>query len=240
MRNAAVHNVVPLAELTVTNILGTWGQGPSVDATRGKYDAVGHCIYCQDSGPTVTLTSEHVVPYFMGGNVELLGSSCLKCNKITSRLDGYCANRVMHGFRHHYGIQSRTKSKPATVPVEFKTPHGMVTRHVAFKDAPKIMLLPVFDPPGMLIDAEPSGIVVPSSMTLWTTQDFKDRAEKMRQPGDESWNIASGGNYVSAVAPPRARRSVRLGLIWRECPSRHAGHRHRPRAGARRDRPCAA
>lgn len=158
-----------------------------------KIEGPGHCIYCGAAG--VALTSEHVIPFFTGGTMELLGSSCLACNKITSRIDGYCAYRIMHGFRHHHGISSRTKSKPNTVPVRFQTPSGKVVREVPFADAPKLMLLPEYDLPHMLTNGPRNGIVTPKSMTLWTTGDFADRVKKLQQPGDTGWSIDAGGNF---------------------------------------------
>ena len=64
---------------------------PDLSLDRGKFDGLGHCIYCQRSGPDIVLTDEHIYPYFMGGNVELLQSSCLTCNEITKKIEGYCA-----------------------------------------------------------------------------------------------------------------------------------------------------
>ena len=168
---------------------------PDLSLDRDKFDGPGHCIYCQRCGPDIVLTDEHIYPYFMGGNVELLRSSCLKCNDIIHRIEGYCANRIMNGFRHHYNIHSRSKSRPITVPVRFTNNGRFDVRDVPFDEAPQILLLPEFEEPGILIDAPPSGIVVPKTMWLWTTDDFMTRAEKLRKPGDEAWTVIAGGDY---------------------------------------------
>jgi hypothetical protein len=160
---------------------------------HANYAGIGCCIYCGAIG--VKLTSEHVFPYFSGGTMELLDASCLECNRVTSRIDGYCANKVMHGFRHHYGIQSRTKSKPTTVTVQFRTQRGREDREVPFDEAMQVLLMPEYDLPSVLIDGPRNGIVTPRSMNLWTTGDFTERAEKLRRPGDAGWTIVSGGNF---------------------------------------------
>lgn len=162
---------------------------------RDKYDGPGYCIYCLQRPPAVVLTDEHIYPFALGGNVQLLQCSCHQCNGITHRLDGYCANRIMFGFRHHYKIQSRTQPRPTSIPIRFKNKGRFEIREVPLEDAPLLLFLPEFEPPGILIEAAPSGVVVPKTMSLIASKDFTERAEKMRRPGDEEWSIEAGGDY---------------------------------------------
>ncbi|SRR5271163_282192 len=58
-----------------------------------KFPATGECIYCGALGSEVELTDEHIVPYSLGGNVELLQASCKKCARVTGGLEGYVGLR---------------------------------------------------------------------------------------------------------------------------------------------------
>ena len=126
----------------------------AISMIRSHYQSPGRCIYCQATGPNLILTDEHIIPFFMGGVTELDDCSCTECNKITSYIDGYCANHIFHAFRHRIGVQSRTKSKPTTLKVFFETAAGRVERVATFDDAPHLMVLPEFDPPGIITNTE--------------------------------------------------------------------------------------
>ena len=108
---------------------------------------------------------------------------------------GILCHRILNGFRHHYSIQSRSKSKPDKVAIQFTNKGKFETREIPFDEAPQILLLPEFDEPGILVDAPPSGVVVPKTMWLWTTGDFAERVEKMRKRDDEGWTVVAGGDY---------------------------------------------
>jgi hypothetical protein len=50
-----------------------------VENVEGKKEPVkcgGECIYCGSDGGEFGLGHEHIVPYSLGGNTELLGASC--------------------------------------------------------------------------------------------------------------------------------------------------------------------
>jgi 5-methylcytosine-specific restriction endonuclease McrA len=85
---------------------------------EGKKEHVkggGVCIYCGCDGKENKLTSEHTVPYSLGGSTELLEASCEACGGITSYLDGYLAGAVFHHLRVHMGLQSRS-GHPEVLP----------------------------------------------------------------------------------------------------------------------------
>lgn len=80
---------------------------------RKKYDPLGYCMYC---GSTDELSSEHIVPYGLGGNIELPDSSCKECAKITSLVERRVLRGPMRAVRVLLGIQSRNKHKEAPEP----------------------------------------------------------------------------------------------------------------------------
>lgn len=167
----------------------------SFDLERAWYGPVGHCIYCKETNSP--LSSEHVFPFFLGGNIELEGSSCAECAKITSYLDGYCAHRVFHIFRAQKGIQTRRpKNRPAHFPVIFETDAGNVTRDVPIQDHPLFLLLPRFEMPGVLVNRAASEVLTPKTMELCITRELAQLTERMRQPGDQKWSIQSEIDFI--------------------------------------------
>jgi len=82
------------------------------------YSPVGNCIYC---GSTHDLTIEHVIPYGIGGKVELPESSCRECARITSNFEHTCLRTMYGPLRLLYGMPSRRKKKrPSTLPLKIK------------------------------------------------------------------------------------------------------------------------
>ena len=90
-----------------------------------KFSPVGECIYCGARGSEVELTDEHIVPYSLGGNVQLLQASCKPCARITGALEGYVGRKVLWDFRVHAKIPTRRPSErpdvlPARISLAFR------------------------------------------------------------------------------------------------------------------------
>ena len=167
----------------------------NIHLNRAFYKPIGYCIYCGSNGDGKELSSEHIFPYFLGGNVELEASSCNSCAKITSYLDGHCANKLFGTIRTQLGLQTRRpKHRQTDFPVIFETDAGLITRHVPIQEQPYCMVLPHFPAPGMLNNSPPIDGIVPKTLSLWTNADFASRAEKMREPGDKSWTLKAEWN----------------------------------------------
>jgi HNH endonuclease len=82
-----------------------------VRAIQGKkvhVEGGGRCIYCGSDGGTDGLRNEHIMPYSLGGNAQLMEASCSACERVTSYLDGYLANATYKHLRVHTGVQSRS------------------------------------------------------------------------------------------------------------------------------------
>lgn len=86
--------------------------------TKKVYSPVGKCIYC---GSTEELSLEHIIPFGLGGNLELPDASCRTCAKITSTFEHTC-QRTMYGpLRLLYQLPSRRKKKrPKKLPLKIK------------------------------------------------------------------------------------------------------------------------
>jgi hypothetical protein len=156
------------------------------------FGPVGRCIYC--GSDTGKLTSEHIWPYFIGGNTELEGSSCHACQDTTSYLDGYCANNIFKSIRHHHQIQTRSrKSRPTHIPIIFDTKSGPETRDVPIAEWPYVLALPQFDLPGLLIGKPQSSEMIVKAYSIWTDADLAARIKRLMRPDDLGWHVKVGG-----------------------------------------------
>jgi len=154
------------------------------------YRPVGKCIYCGSNGDARGLRSEHIFPFFLGGNLELPAASCADCEKITSFIEGHCANRIFLGFRTHKKMQTRRpKNRPTHFALQFLGPDGWRSRDIPSDEAPFFLPLPYFDQPGVLIGDDARTAIQPLSQTLITTADFRERAQKFIEPGETDCRI---------------------------------------------------
>ncbi len=114
------------------------------------------CIYCGWDGGEGGLRSEHIVPYSLGGNVELLEASCSRCESITSYLEGYLANAVFGHFRVHSNLPSRTGHKATlSATIEFASGTQRII-DFATKDHPYFLNMPIWRLPGLMLGAQMS------------------------------------------------------------------------------------
>lgn len=91
------------------------------------FPPVGKCIYC---GSTNNLTDEHIVPFGLGGNLELPKSSCKECARITSKFELAVLRGSMRPARIYREIQSRNNHSdaPTNFPVVIES--GGITRTI--------------------------------------------------------------------------------------------------------------
>jgi hypothetical protein len=160
------------------------------DFGRAFFGPVGRCIYCGSDGQRKGLRSEHVFPYFLGGNIELLEASCAECEKVTSFIEGHCANKIFSSFRTQKGLQTRRpKNRPTHFDLEYETPQGWVKRSIPAGQAPYALPLPEFKRPGILDSRTPTEGIETTTFSFLTNSDAAERAEKFRQPSDLGWRI---------------------------------------------------
>ena len=82
------------------------------------YSQVGRCIYCHI---TDDLIGEHVIPFGLGGRLELPKSSCHRCSKITSDFEHTCLRTMYGPLRLLYDLPSRRKkNRPQKLPLKVK------------------------------------------------------------------------------------------------------------------------
>jgi hypothetical protein len=122
-----------------------------------KFPPVGECIYCGARGSEVELTDEHIVPYSLGGNVQLLQASCKPCAQITGALEGYVGRKVLWDFRVHAKIPTRRPGeRPDVLPARISVGAGEAqTLELPITDHPYFMPMPVWGMPALLAGTPP-------------------------------------------------------------------------------------
>jgi hypothetical protein len=119
----------------------TPGESPHEEhLSRKKFPPVGRCIYCDGDGGADGLRSEHIIPFSLGGNAEILEASCIECAKITSRLEQHLARDIFWELRIHTNTQTRRK----------KERPKLLARHVTINESSKTLMLPIEDHPSFL------------------------------------------------------------------------------------------
>ncbi len=102
----------------------------------------GMCIYC---GSTENLTTEHIVPFSLGGDLELPAASCSSCSALTSAIELRIARRALHIPRAMAGYPSRRrKNYPEKVEVYFSnTDKPTVKKMIDIDEAPTVHIVPL-------------------------------------------------------------------------------------------------
>jgi hypothetical protein len=127
----------------------------------------GVCIYCGWDGGEAGLHDEHVVPYSLGGNTELLNASCSDCEAVTSYLDGYLANAIFGHLRVHIDLQSRS-GHPDTLPATIELAEGQRAVDLATGNHPFFLNMPIWRPPGFMTGKQISeGFGEAGRFTYW-------------------------------------------------------------------------
>jgi hypothetical protein len=114
-----------------------------------KVKGFGVCIYCGCDGNVYKLSSEHTMPYALGGSTEILEASCDICGGATSYIDGYLAGSVFKHFRVHLGLKTRS-GHPEVLPLTIGLPEGQKIVDLSPSDHPYFLNMPIWDPPGIV------------------------------------------------------------------------------------------
>ena len=131
------------------------------------YPPVGRCIYC---GDTEQLTIEHIIPYGLGGRIELPESSCRKCCKVTSVFEHTCLRTMYGPLRLLYDLPSRRKKKrPKTLQLKVKRTPAEDWTYVDVDQVkyPFLILFPYFSMPKVFADGSESECHGAAAKRLW-------------------------------------------------------------------------
>jgi hypothetical protein len=128
------------------------GEGGSIvgrDLMYSKFGPVGACIYCR---ATDKLSNEHVIPFSLDGNIELVSASCPGCAKETARFEGTVARTIFGNIRMRYGFPTRRpKERPTTAALAVdrngvvETVDVPVDQHPAFTPVVRFPICGILD-----------------------------------------------------------------------------------------------
>jgi hypothetical protein len=113
------------------------------------YPPLRRCMYC---GSKDQLSTEHIVPRGLGGNILFPRSTCEKCRKITHEFETVNMRKNFLYFRVHTGLHQHPRERPTHLPVRIR---GSGTRLVLPSAHPNWLTLPLFMRPGILANLPP-------------------------------------------------------------------------------------
>jgi hypothetical protein len=147
-----------------------------------RYPPVGKCIYCEktavEAGPK-GLTVEHIIPYSLGGTLELSEASCSVCADETHAFEGLCAGHLFEAARAHFHWKSRKRKRPKVLTF------GGPGRSVPIDEHPPAIIFPLFQMPGILLN-EPitnDGKMVCVGMGVYRGPEFRERFKRLGSDG---------------------------------------------------------
>lgn len=132
---------------------------PTKNMEGQRFPSPGRCIYCGCNGATDGLREEHIIPLSLGGTAVIDGASCTSCEKITSYLDGFLANKIFGEMRLHGDFprkRRKEKPKPTHLPTEIEIQEHREFVEVPLSDHPHHTILPLWEWPGIAQGIQPS------------------------------------------------------------------------------------
>jgi hypothetical protein len=145
-----------------------------ITTEKKKYAPAGRCIYCGDADPAVVLTLEHIIPWGLGGRMELPEASCSACCKETHAFEGECLGRMFIQGRAQLGIRSRKRGVPKSLPVQVDHGSYIEEREVPIYMLPGFIIMFHFRMPGALLNLPPSNELSGPIVLRPTNPDFKN------------------------------------------------------------------
>lgn len=116
-----------------------------MNALIKQHRHIGRCIYC---GSAEGLSTEHVVPYGLGGTWTLGDASCVECSKITGRFEQGVLRQMMGVVRVATGMPTRRPAeRPARFDLLVEREGARVMESVTVSDHLVLLPFPIFPPP---------------------------------------------------------------------------------------------
>jgi hypothetical protein len=112
------------------------------------YPPLNCCVYC---GSNQELSTEHIIPFGLGGNLVLPNSSCEFHRKATSRIEDFVLRRYLTALRSHLALPSRKpQDRPDGYKLTLRRGGRSWKQKVALADHPGIVGFMMFDQPGRI------------------------------------------------------------------------------------------
>lgn len=129
---------------------------PNVTTRKKLYEPAGQCLYCGTRSPEAHLSLEHIIPFGLGGRLELPTASCEKCQRQTHAFEGHCLGGMFAAARAHLGVRSRKRGFITELPIDVEEDAGHSQRlNIPISIHPSTISMPIFFPAGCLIGQPP-------------------------------------------------------------------------------------
>jgi hypothetical protein len=178
-----------------------------------RYKPVWVCIYCGRGKEKVTLGQEHIIPYALGGKLVLPRSSCTKCAKVTSAIEGRCTREMFAPLRTSMKAPTRhPKKRPKTAPIIIRDVNGERTIDMPVGDYPFItLILPQFDLATLVAGRPSSG----SNRGVWRSFHANNRGGQPIPGGPPIVGPQTSGSIslISTVSSVRSRTVLPSGSV---------------------------
>lgn len=107
---------------------------------------LNYCAYCGSTGP---LSTEHIIPYGLGGELILLKAICETCRTAVSNVEDVVLSKYLCALRSHLSLPARKpQHRPASYKVALQRGDLRWSQTVQAADHPGIVQFAMFDPPG--------------------------------------------------------------------------------------------
>lgn len=155
-----------------------------------RYNAVGHCIYCDAAHyssyskriglRTHPFGGEHVVPEGIGGTIELPEASCQRCEEATGAIvEGSVLGRTLKALRVHLNLKKAGSGPhPKSLPLD-ATVNGVQTRiDMPVEDYPVVFMMVQFTPPDVSTENTAAGKAANGAVAAVLRYDEKTLSRK--------------------------------------------------------------
>lgn len=113
-----------------------------------RHGPVRECIYCRSTAQP--LTSEHIIPYSLGGVIELTSASCESCARETTRIEAYMARTLWGNARMRANFPTRRRNdRPKSIALYV---NGSRQIDVPIASYPAIAPMIWLPEPGILVE----------------------------------------------------------------------------------------
>jgi hypothetical protein len=170
------------------------------------YTPVRKCIYCgslrywkdPQKEPLAKLGDEHIIPASLQGRHILPEASCRECEKITSKIEDHCAERLFGAARPHLRLYRKRNKRRTKISVPVIADDN---------DNRASITIPVGDHPGILVSVKfpPASFLSGMPHTEWTggrvalTNILPDLPRRLDVTSDKKFNLGKNIDMFAFV-----------------------------------------
>lgn len=189
--------------------------------TRKRLGRLGYCAYCgqsvDSSGNQIELSSEHIIPEFLGSGLELPASSCAECQKATSVVEHTISRELFGPVRKAFGLRGKDGVLPN---VNFPLDVGSYTSEEIFVPIahyPTVLVLPALFPASTYSRRSPDS-ADPFNFLFYNINADRDLLTQYRIEGvsTQSIDLVRFAQMIAKIAHSYASH------YWRDSPFSHA------------------